>query len=80
MLRYAEPTDGREVPQLVGGSTGADVAQKAATEAADDHASRDERGKPRWRTAARLAMAAILAGMVAIYHRDLVRWFGRSGT
>ncbi len=60
----------------MGGSTGADVAQKAATEAADDHASRDERGKPGWRTAARLAMVAILAGMVAIYHRDLVRSFG----
>jgi putative heme transporter len=60
----------------VGGSTGADVAQQAATEAADDHASRDERGKPGWRTAARLAMVAILAGMVAIYHRDLVRSFG----
>jgi hypothetical protein len=60
----------------VGGSTGADVAQQAATEAADEHASRDERGKPRWRTAARLAMVAILAGMVAIYHRDLFRSFG----
>jgi len=60
----------------VGGSTGADVAQKVATEAADDHASRDERGKPRWRVAARLAMVAILAGMVTIYHRDLFRSFG----
>ncbi len=60
----------------MGGSTGADVAQQAATQAADDHASRDERGKPRWRTAARLAMVAILAGMVTIYHRDLVRSFG----
>ncbi|HEY2281870.1 MAG TPA: YbhN family protein [Streptosporangiaceae bacterium] len=60
----------------MGGSTGADVAQKVATEAADDHASRDDRGEPRWRTVARLAMVAILAGMVAVYHRDLFRSFG----
>ena len=58
----------------MGGSTGADVAQRTATEAADD-TSRDARGKPRWRSAARLAMVAILAGILAVYHRDLVRSF-----
>lgn len=59
----------------MGGSTGADVAQQTATEAADD-TSGEARGSPRWRIAARLAMVAILAGMVAIYHRDLFRSFG----
>jgi uncharacterized protein (TIRG00374 family) len=59
---------------VVGGSTGADVAQKTATEAADD-TRRDVRGRPRWRIAARLGLVAIVAGMVAIYHRDLVRSF-----
>jgi uncharacterized protein (TIRG00374 family) len=46
---------------------------------AADEARRDERGSPRWRIAARLALVVVLAGMVAIYHRDLVRSFGVLG-
>jgi putative heme transporter len=46
---------------------------------AADEARRDERGSPRWRIAARLALVAVLAGMVAIYHRDLVRSFSTLG-
>jgi putative heme transporter len=62
----------------VGGSTGADVAEKTATEAADD-TRRDERGSPRWRIAARLSLVAVLASVMAVYHRDLVRSFSVLG-
>ncbi|HEY0717296.1 MAG TPA: lysylphosphatidylglycerol synthase transmembrane domain-containing protein [Streptosporangiaceae bacterium] len=58
----------------MGGSTGADVAERTATEAADQ-ARRGERGSPRWRGGARLSLAAVLAAVVAVYHRDLVRSF-----
>jgi hypothetical protein len=62
----------------VGGSTGADVAEKTATEAADD-TRRDERGSPRWRIAARFSLAAALAAAIAVYHRDFVRSFSVLG-
>jgi uncharacterized protein (TIRG00374 family) len=58
----------------VGGSTGADVAEKTATEAAGG-TRRDERGSPRWRIAARLSLVAVLAAVIAVYHREFVRSF-----
>jgi uncharacterized protein (TIRG00374 family) len=56
----------------VGGSTGADVAQQTATEAAAENRPGGRDG-PRWRNAARLAVAVILTTMIVVFHRDFAR-------
>ena len=56
----------------MGGSTGADVAQHTATAAAEETRPGGRNG-PRWRNAARLSVAVILATVMVIFHRDLVR-------
>ncbi len=57
---------------MVGSGTGAKVAE---TEAAED-TRHGGRGSPRWRIAARLAVAAVIAAIVVVYHRDLFRSLG----
>ena len=57
---------------MVGSGTGAKVAE---TEAAED-TRRGGRGSPRWRIAARLAVAAVITAIVVVYHRDLFRSLG----
>jgi uncharacterized protein (TIRG00374 family) len=56
----------------VGGSTGADVAQQTATTAAGETRPGGPNG-PRWRNAARLAVAVALVTAMVVFRRDLVR-------
>ena len=56
----------------MGGSTGADVAHTTATTAAED-TRRSQRGSARWRLAARVSVVVVLATVMAVCHRDLVR-------
>ena len=57
---------------MVGSGTGAKVAETGAAE----DTRHGGRGSPRWRIAARLAVAAVIAAIVVVYHRDLFRSLG----
>ena len=60
---------------MAGSGTGATVTETGTAEDTG-RGARDGRASPRWRMAARVSVAAIIAAVVVVYHRDLFRSLG----
>jgi len=61
--------------RVAGSGAGATVTETGTAEGTG-RGARDRRASPRWRMAARVSLAAIIAAVVVVYHRDLFRSLG----